>query len=93
MLGSDIEQNETRITKIYLNTGGNANAFDAFLLIQGMKTLEVSMERHWPRCNGSCKLLREPMMLFQSKLHRTDKSPGSLHCNETNAAPGSYAEF
>jgi methionine-gamma-lyase len=26
--------------------GGNSNAFDAFLLIQGMKTLEVRMERH-----------------------------------------------
>jgi methionine-gamma-lyase len=26
--------------------GGNSNAFDAFLLINGMKTLEVRMDRH-----------------------------------------------
>jgi methionine-gamma-lyase len=26
--------------------GGNSNAFDAFLLINGMKTLEVRMQRH-----------------------------------------------
>jgi methionine-gamma-lyase len=26
--------------------GGNSNPFDAFLLIQGIKTLEVRMERH-----------------------------------------------
>jgi methionine-gamma-lyase len=26
--------------------GGNSNAFDAFLLVNGMKTLEVRMQRH-----------------------------------------------
>jgi len=46
LLGRDIEQMKTRITKIHRTLGGNANAFDAFLLIQGMKTLEVRMERH-----------------------------------------------
>ena len=46
LLGRDIEQMKTRITKIHRTLGGNANVFDAFLLIQGMKTLEVRMERH-----------------------------------------------
>ncbi len=46
LLGRDIELMKTRITKIHRTLGGNANAFDAFLLIQGMKTLEVRMERH-----------------------------------------------
>ncbi|MBK8140142.1 MAG: PLP-dependent transferase [Chitinophagaceae bacterium] len=46
LLGRDIEQMKTRITKIHRTLGGNANAFDAFLLIQGMKTLEVRMKRH-----------------------------------------------
>lgn len=46
LLGRDIEQMKTRITKIHRTLGGNSNSFDAFLLIQGIKTLEVRMERH-----------------------------------------------
>ncbi len=53
LLGRDIEQMKTRITKIHRTLGGNANAFDAFLLIQGMKTLEVRMERH---CHNAMKV-------------------------------------
>ncbi len=41
-----IEHMETRMTKVHRLLGGNSNPFDAFLLVQGMKTLEVRMERH-----------------------------------------------
>jgi methionine-gamma-lyase len=34
------------MTKVHRLLGGNSNPFDAFLLVQGMKTLEVRMERH-----------------------------------------------
>ena len=33
-------------TKIHRLLGGNGNPFDSFLLINGMKTLELRMERH-----------------------------------------------
>jgi methionine-gamma-lyase len=46
LLGRDVELMKTKITKIHRTLGGNSNAFDAFLLIQGMKTLELRMERH-----------------------------------------------
>ncbi len=46
LLGRDIELMKTKMTKVHRILGGNSNAFDAFLLIQGMKTLEVRMERH-----------------------------------------------
>jgi methionine-gamma-lyase len=45
-VGTDIEFMKTRATKIHRLLGANSNAFDAFLLINGMKTLEVRMERH-----------------------------------------------
>jgi len=32
--------------KTYKTLGGNSNPFDAFLLVNGMKTLELRMERH-----------------------------------------------
>lgn len=46
MLGRDVEFMSTKVTKIHRLLGGNSNAFDAFLLTNGMKTLEVRMDRH-----------------------------------------------
>ena len=46
LLGTDLDRMNGPITKLHRTLGGNANPFDAFMLIQGMKTLEVRMERH-----------------------------------------------
>lgn len=46
LVGQDKEFMSTHVTKVHRLLGGNANPFDAFLLIQGMKTLELRMERH-----------------------------------------------
>ena len=46
LIGKDIEHMNGHITKVHRLMGGNSNAFDAFLLTIGMKTLEVRMERH-----------------------------------------------
>ena len=46
LLGRDIELMKTGVTKTHRLLGGNANPFDAFLLIQGIKTLELRMDRH-----------------------------------------------
>ena len=46
LLGRDLSFMQTHCTKVHRLLGGNSNPFDAFLLIQGMKTLEVRMERH-----------------------------------------------
>lgn len=46
LLGRDTEFMKSKATKTHRLLGGNSNPFDAFLLIQGIKTLEVRMERH-----------------------------------------------
>lgn len=46
LLGRDLEFMRTNIWKWHVLLGGNSNPFDAFLLTQGMKTLELRMERH-----------------------------------------------
>jgi methionine-gamma-lyase len=46
LLGRDEAFMKTWGTKVHRLLGGNANPFDAFLLITGMKTLEVRMDRH-----------------------------------------------
>ena len=46
LLGRDVDFMKTHATKIHRMLGGNSNGFDAFLLVNGMKTLEIRMERH-----------------------------------------------
>jgi methionine-gamma-lyase len=46
LLGRDIDFMKSHATKIHRMLGGNSNGFDAFLLVNGMKTLEIRMERH-----------------------------------------------
>ena len=46
LLGKDLELMKNQSTKVHRLLGGNSNPFDAFLLVQGIKTLEIRMERH-----------------------------------------------
>ena len=46
LVGKDVERMQGPIFKFHKTTGANSNAFDSFLLVQGMKTLEVRMEKH-----------------------------------------------
>ena len=46
LVGKDLEQMNGRMEKVHRLLGGNSNSFDAFLLTQGIKTLELRMERH-----------------------------------------------
>jgi methionine-gamma-lyase len=46
LMGRDLNFMNKVVTKAHRIFGGNANPFDAFLLINGIKTLELRMERH-----------------------------------------------
>lgn len=46
LVGRDIIWMKSHVDRIRRFLGSNSNPFDAYLLIQGMKTLEVRMERH-----------------------------------------------
>ncbi len=46
LVGKDISFMKTRVYETYKLLGGNSNPFDAYLLMQGIKTLALRMERH-----------------------------------------------
>lgn len=46
VLGKDIEKMNGPVTKMHRLLGGNSNAFDAFLLTNGLRTLGLRMDRH-----------------------------------------------
>ncbi len=50
LVGRDIDMMNGKVTKWHRLLGGNSNPFDAFLLSQGLKTLEIRMDRH---CNNA----------------------------------------
>lgn len=53
LVGRNLEFMNTHATKIHRLLGGNSNPFDAFLLVNGMKTLEIRMDRH---CSNAQKV-------------------------------------
>jgi methionine-gamma-lyase len=53
LLGRDIDFIKTKATKVHRLLGSNSNPFDSFLLTQGIKTLELRMERH---CENAMKV-------------------------------------
>jgi methionine-gamma-lyase len=53
VVGRDIERMNSSITKVHRLLGGNSNAFDAFLLTNGLRTFPLRMERH---CSNAAKV-------------------------------------
>ncbi len=72
LLGKDLELMHTKVWKWHVLLGGNSNAFDAYLLIQGMKTLELRMEKH---CSNAAKVAAF-----------LDQHPAIAHVNYTGLA-------
>ncbi len=70
MLGRDVEFMKTKVYTLAKTLGGNANPFDAFLLINGMKTLELRMERHCHNAMEVAEFLEKHSAVAQSKLYR-----------------------
>jgi len=53
LIGKDLSKMNTIVTKKHRLLGGNSNAFDAFLLTNGLRTLGLRMQRH---CDNAMKV-------------------------------------
>ncbi|HEY8388088.1 MAG TPA: aminotransferase class I/II-fold pyridoxal phosphate-dependent enzyme [Parasegetibacter sp.] len=58
LIGKDPDTMNGRILKCYRLLGGNANPFDAYMLINGLKTLELRMERHCANAKAVAEFLQ-----------------------------------
>jgi methionine-gamma-lyase len=59
LVGRDIDLMNGRVTKWHRLLGGNSNPFDAFLLLQGLKTLEIRMDRHCSNAMAAANYLND----------------------------------
>ena len=78
LLGRDVELMNTHVTKVHRLLGGNANPFDSFLLIQGIKTLELRMDRHCSNAMEVANFLEKHPAV--SKVNYTGLSSHPDHC-------------
>lgn len=53
LIGRDLEKMNGVVTKTHRLLGGNSNAFEAFLLTNGLKTFSLRMEKH---CSNAAKV-------------------------------------
>jgi methionine-gamma-lyase len=55
LIGRDLDRMKGPVTKMHRLLGGNSNAFDAFLLTNGLRTLGLRMDRH---CSNALAVAR-----------------------------------
>ncbi len=59
VIGKDIDKMTHGITKMHRLLGGNSNAFDAFLLTNGLRTFSLRMQRHCDNAMQVAKYLEQ----------------------------------
>ena len=93
LVGRDIEHMETRMTKVHRLLGGCSNSFDAFLLTQGMKTLEVRMERHCNNAMQVAKFLQQNKSVSKVNYLGLTSHPDYSTANKQMKHPGAMLSF
>lgn len=93
LLGRDVEFMRTHGTKIHRMLGGNSNGFDAFLLVNGMKTLEIRMERHCHNAMEVASFLNEHPSVARVNYNGLPHHPDHLVAMKQMRHPGAMLSF
>ena len=93
LLGRDIEFMKTKATKWHRLLGGNSNPFDAFLLIQGMKTLELRMDRHCDNAVQVAAFLQKHPAVEKVNYNGLESHPDYTTAQKQMRRPGAMLSF
>jgi methionine-gamma-lyase len=93
LVGKDIKYMEERMTKVHRLLGGNSNPFDAFLLVQGMKTLEVRMERHCHNATEVAGFLEQHKAVAKVNYLGLPSHPDHYTSTKQMSHPGAMLSF
>jgi len=93
LTGTDIEFMKERMTKVHRLLGGNSNAFDAFLLTQGIKTLEVRMERHCSNAVNVAHFLEKHTSVSKVNYLGLESHPDHKTSKKQMTHPGAMLSF
>lgn len=93
LIGKDIEWMQTKVTKHHRLLGANSNAFDAFLLNSGLKTLEIRMQRHCENAEKVAEfLVAHPKIAFVNYLGLSSHKDYAL-CKKQMKHAGALMSF
>jgi methionine-gamma-lyase len=93
LLGRDLERMNSSIWKWHVLLGGNSNPFDAYLLTQGMKTLELRMERHCHNAMEVAGYLAEHPAVEHVNYTGLASHPDHAIANKQMKHPGAVMSF
>jgi len=93
LLGSDPGFMQERVYKVAKTLGGNANPFDAFLLINGIKTLELRMERHCSNAQQVAAFLKQHPAVEKVNFNGLPEHPDYELSRKQMRYPGSMLSF
>jgi len=93
LIGRDIELMNTRMWKWQVLLGGNTSPFDAFLLMNGLKTLEIRMERHCSNAMAVAEYLSRNNLVEQVHYVGLPSHPDHAIANLQMKHPGALMSF
>jgi methionine-gamma-lyase len=93
LVGRDLEKMGTSVTKVHRMLGGNSNPFDAFLLVNGMKTLELRMERHCSNARAVAEFLLGHKAVAQVNYNGLPSHPDYKVAMQQMRHPGAMLSF
>lgn len=93
LVGKNIEKMKSSITKTQRILGGNSNPFDAFLLTQGLKTLELRMERHCSNGMEVAKFLASQPQVEKVNYNGLESHPDFKVSSKQMKHPGAMMSF
>jgi methionine-gamma-lyase len=93
LLGSDLEFMNGKATKMQRVLGGNSNPFDAFVLINGLKTLHIRMDRHCSNAMEVAKFLASHKAVAKVNYTGLDSHPDYAIAKKQMKHPGAMMSF
>lgn len=93
LVGKDLAKMNGPIRKLHKTMGGNSNAFDSFLLVQGMKTFELRMERHCANGEKVAQFLANHKMVQQVNYTGLKSHPEFAIAAKQMRHPGALLSF
>jgi methionine-gamma-lyase len=93
LVGKDVERMSKAITKTHRLLGGNSNAFDAFLLVNGLRTLSVRMDRHCANAERVARFLHDHPAVAKVNYLGLEDHPDHAICKRQMKHPGAMLSF
>lgn len=93
LLGTDIGLMKSKAYLILKTLGGNANPFGAYLLVNGMKTLELRMERHCHNAMEIAHFLEQHTAVSKVNYNGLSSHPDHYVAMKQMKHPGAMMSF